>query len=74
MNASKQGYLFQGKSISLPSLVNLLIMWFEGDVLPINLVNVCDIDTEDDDDCDDSGVDDGQGVYDSCKTSWLWLP
>ena len=44
----------------------VLIMWFEGNVLPINLVlkYECDTDTEDDDDCNDSGLDDGQGVYD----------
>ena len=57
MNASKQGYLFQEKAIPLPS--------FEGDVSANQSCKCeCDTDTEDDNDCDDSGVDDGQGVYD----------
>ena len=46
----------------------LLIMWFEGEVLPINLANVIaqtpNTDSEDDDDCYDSVVDDGPGIND----------
>ena len=40
-------------------------MWFErGRSANQSCKCECDTDTEDDDDCDDSGVDDGQGVYD----------
>ena len=62
MNASKQGYLFQEKAIPLPRFVNNVV--WRGRSANQSCKCVCDTDTEDDDDCDDSGVDDGQGVYD----------
>ena len=53
---------FQEKAIPLPSCVNNVV--WRGRSANQSCKCECDTDTEDDDDCDDSGVDDGQGVYD----------
>ena len=51
---------FQEKAIPLPSCVNNVV-WRGRSA---NQSCKCECDTDTDDDCDDSGVDDVQGVYD----------
>ena len=58
----KKDTRFQEKAIPLPSCVNNVV--WRGRFANQSCKSECDTVTEDDDDCDDSGVDDGQGVYD----------